>query len=116
MTIALNTLVIRSDTAVIKCSSPFLGPFLGSILVPVLRPVIDPILLPIIGPSLGLVLGLGCSFLFVPFSFLDPKRKEKTGFSFRLEEFLFIPGKRTSSDLDEKELKSGKLKKKKGIP
>ena len=45
---------------------------------------------------------LGYSFLFIPFSFLDPKRKEKTGFSFRLEDFLLIPGKRTSSDLERK--------------
>ena len=42
---------------------------------------------------------LGCKLLFVPFASSDPKRKEKTGFSFRFEEFLFIPVLSPSSDL-----------------
>ena len=39
-----------------------------------------------------------------------------TGFSFRLEEYIFIPGKRTFSDLNEKEAKAGNMKEKEGIP
>ena len=53
---------------------------------------------------------LGCSFLFVLFPFLDHKRKEKTGLSFPLEEFLFILRKSTSSDLERKGSKEGIFK------
>ena len=45
---------------------------------------------------------LGCNFLFVPFPFLDPKRKEKRGILFPVKEFLVIPRKSTSSGLERK--------------
>ena len=55
---------------------------------------------------------LGCNFLFVPFPFLDPKRKEQTGILFPVKEFLLIPRKSTSSDLQRK---GSKRQQQKGI-
>ena len=55
---------------------------------------------------------VGCNFLFVPFPFLDPKRKEKTGVPFPLKEFLLIPRESTSSDF---ERKGSKRQQKEGI-